>query len=116
MLDCGRRGNKLRRSRRTPSGKGGDMVTAIVLINAERPQVRSCAEALAALPGVSEVYSVAGAFDLVAILRVARNEELADLVTGDIGRIPGIVRTQTLIAFRAWSRHDLERMFSIGEA
>lgn len=115
MLDFGLRGDKLRRGGRTPTRKGGDMVTAIVLINTERPQVRSCAEALAALPGVSEVYSVAGAFDLVAILRVSRNEELADLVTGDMGRIPGIVRTQTLIAFRAWSRHDLERMFSIGE-
>lgn len=92
------------------------MITAIVLINAERSQVRSCAESLAALRGVSEVYSVAGAFDLVAILRVSRNDELADLVTGEIARIHGIVRTQTLIAFRTWSRHDLERIFSIGEA
>ncbi len=92
------------------------MVTAIVLINAERAQVRPCAEALAALPGVSEVYSVAGEYDLVAILRVPRNEDLADLVADQIGRVPGVVRTETLIAFRAWSRYDLDRMFSIGEA
>jgi DNA-binding Lrp family transcriptional regulator len=90
------------------------MVTAIVLIQVEPGSVGPAAEGLAALPGVSEVYSVAGEWDLVAILRVARNEDLADLVTSSLATVAGVVATETLIAFRAYSRHDLERLFSIG--
>ncbi len=90
------------------------MVTAIVLLETERDKVNDVADALAALDGVSEVHSVAGRVDLVAILRVAENEELADLVTGEIRHIEGITDTETLIGFRVHSSHDLENMFSIG--
>lgn len=90
------------------------MVTAIVLIHVEPGAVHEAAEGLAKLPGVAEVYSVAGEWDLVAILRVARNEDLADLVTDHLATVEGIAATETLIAFRAYSRFDLERMFSIG--
>ena len=90
------------------------MVTAMVLINTDRYKVNYVAEKLTAVKGISEVYSVAGAYDLVAVIRVATNEELADVVTAQIIKIDGIVRTETLIAFRAFSRHDLESMFSVG--
>jgi DNA-binding Lrp family transcriptional regulator len=90
------------------------MVTAIVLIHVEAGAVQGAAEGLSKLPGVAEVYSVAGEWDLVAILRVARNEDLADLVTRSLATVDGIASTETLIAFRAYSRFDLERMFSIG--
>ena len=90
------------------------MVTAIVLLETERDKVNDVADDLAALDGVSEVHSVAGRVDLVAILRVAENDELADLVTEDIRHIPGITDTETLIGFRVHSSHDLEKMFSIG--
>lgn len=90
------------------------MVTAIVLLNAARGQVQEVAGALAETEGVSEVYSVGGRYDLVVILRVHDNEALADLVTGKLQKLPGIEETETLIAFRAQSRHDLESMFSIG--
>lgn len=90
------------------------MVTAIILINAERDRISPIAEALAERPEISEVYSVAGAYDLVAIVRVSRNEALADLVTGRLAELEGITATQTLIAFKTFSRHDLESMFSLG--
>ncbi len=90
------------------------MVTAIILIEAELPRVSSAAEALAGIPEVSEVYSVAGPWDLVAVVRVAQHEDLARVVTEEVARVEGVKRTQTLIAFRAYSRHDLERLFSLG--
>jgi len=90
------------------------MVTAIVLLNTERDAVNDVAEALAALDGVSEVHSVAGRVDLVAILRVRANDELATLVTEHIRQIDGITDSETLIGFRVHSKHDLEKMFSIG--
>ena len=90
------------------------MVTAIVLLNIARARVGEVAEQLAALPGISEVYSVAGRFDLAAIVRVRGNEELADIVTNQMQKIDAIESTETLIAFRAYSRHDLEGVFSIG--
>ncbi|MBD3163325.1 MAG: Lrp/AsnC family transcriptional regulator [Candidatus Eisenbacteria bacterium] len=90
------------------------MVTAIILITSEPGAVGEAAEELAKLPRIAEVYSVAGEWDLVAIARVAKNEELADLVTSELGNVAGVVSTETLIAFRSYSRHDLERMFSIG--
>lgn len=90
------------------------MVTAIVLINTERGAVNDVADELAGLDGVSEVHSVAGRVDLVAILRVPKNEDLADLVTGRIRQIQGITDSETLIGFRVHSSHDLEQMFSIG--
>jgi DNA-binding Lrp family transcriptional regulator len=64
---------------------------------------------------VSEAYSVTGAWDFVAIVRVPDHEQLADVVTGEIGALPGVMRTQTMVAFAAYSRHDLEALFSIGE-
>lgn len=90
------------------------MVTAVVLINVERARVNEVAQALVELKGVTEVYSVAGRWDLVAILRVRTNEEMADLVTSAIQAVPGILRTETLLAFKTFSRHDLERLFAIG--
>jgi DNA-binding Lrp family transcriptional regulator len=94
--------------------KGKTMISAIVLIDCEKGQVNETAQALANLEGVSEVYSVAGQVDLVAVVRVATNESLARVVTEQVQAIPGIARTETLIAFQVYSRHDLERMFSIG--
>lgn len=90
------------------------MVTAIVLINARRDMVNETAQELTKLTGISEVYSVAGPYDLVAVIRARNNEEMADIVTGSMLRMVGIEKTTTLVAFRTYSRHDLERMFSIG--
>lgn len=90
------------------------MVTAIILINAERRHVARVGEELAALPEISEVYSVAGQYDLVALVRVAENEDLAALVTQKMPAIDGIAHTESLISFRTYSRHDLESLFSIG--
>jgi DNA-binding Lrp family transcriptional regulator len=89
------------------------VATAIVLLNVEAQETQKIAEIVAAISGVSEVYSVAGTYDLVAIVRVKNDEELADTVTGTIRGIPGIRSSQTLIAFRAYSRHDLTSMFDI---
>jgi DNA-binding Lrp family transcriptional regulator len=90
------------------------MVTAIVLICAERGRVNEVAQGLLEVDAVAEVYSVGGRFDLVAIMRVESNEALADAVTDHLQTLAGIRETETLIAFKAQSRHDLESMFSIG--
>ena len=90
------------------------MVSAIVLIECEKSKINQIAEALADVPGISEVYSVSGRVDLVAVIRVPNNDRLAEVVTSQMLRISGITRTETLIAFRVFSRHDLEQMFSIG--
>lgn len=90
------------------------MVSAIVLLNVKRGLINQVAEQLAELPGVSEVYSVGGRFDLVAVIRVPHNDALAELVTGQMLQVDGITASETLIAFRVHSRHDLESMFSIG--
>ena len=90
------------------------MTTAVILLNCERGQVNAVAEKLAAIPGISEVYSVAGRWDLVAMIRVRKNEDLAPLVTARMLQVPGIRETETLIAFQAFSRHDLEAAFSLG--
>ena len=89
------------------------MVSAVVLLVVEKPKVNEVAERLVELPGITEVYSVAGQYDLVAIARVRDNEAIADAVTNQMLKIDGIVRSETLIAFRAYSRYDLERIFSI---
>jgi DNA-binding Lrp family transcriptional regulator len=89
-------------------------VHAVVLIQCEIDSVDTAATAIADLPGVSEVYSVAGEFDLVAIVRVAHHDDLAHTIPGGIGRVDGVVRTESLIAFQVFSRHDLEEMFAIG--
>ena len=91
-------------------------ISAVVLIRCEIDEITEAAEAIAALEGVSEVYSVAGEFDLVAIVRVAAHEELARVIPSGIAKVEGVEQTETLIAFQVYSRHDLERMFSIGFA
>jgi DNA-binding Lrp family transcriptional regulator len=90
------------------------MVNAIVLLTVDRDRITQVAEAIAGTNGVSEVYSVGGRFDLVAIIRVPNNDRLAELVTGKLLKVDGIRSSETLIAFQVFSRHDLEGMFSIG--
>ena len=90
------------------------MVTAIVLIDVERGKVNSVAENLVDLPGVAEVYSVSGRYDLVAIIRVRTNDEMANLITNQMQALEDITSTETMLAFRAYSQHDLEVMFSLG--
>jgi DNA-binding Lrp family transcriptional regulator len=90
------------------------VITAIVMIDAATDSIGEVAEAVAALPGVSEVYSVAGDVDLVALVRVHQFEQVADVVAGRINKVPGVLDTATHIAFRAYSRHDLEAAFSLG--
>ena len=90
------------------------MVTAFVLIDVDRGRVNEVADRLATIDGVAEVHSVAGRYDLIAILRVATNEAMAELVTSGVLAVDGIASTETLPAFRAHSRHDLDAMFEIG--
>ena len=90
------------------------MVTAIVLLTVERDKINPVAEKLADIDGITEVHSVAGRYDLVVIIRVRDNDRLAELVTDHIRQVDGIEKSETLIAFRVYSKHDLERMFSIG--
>jgi DNA-binding Lrp family transcriptional regulator len=86
----------------------------MVLFKVERSLINEVAEELCQIEGVSEVYSVAGQYDLVGIIRVSNNDELAKVVTSRMLKIEGITSSETLIAFRVYSRYDLERMFSIG--
>ncbi|GAA2042893.1 MULTISPECIES: Lrp/AsnC ligand binding domain-containing protein [Streptomyces] len=90
------------------------MITSIVLIKTSVDRIPEIAEAIAALEGVSEVYSVTGAHDLIAIVRVPRHDDLADVIPGRISKVPGVESTETHIAFRAYSQHDLEAAFAIG--
>lgn len=90
------------------------MVTAIILIKTARGTINDVAAQLAEMEGVSEVYSVSGKYDLVAIVRVPSNDALADLVTKKMLGIASIVKSETMLAFKAYSRHDLEAMFSVG--
>ncbi|HEY2814224.1 MAG TPA: Lrp/AsnC ligand binding domain-containing protein [Acidimicrobiales bacterium] len=90
------------------------MIAAFVLITAEPARVADLAAELADIDGVAEVYSVTGDEDLIAIVRVREHEALADVVTKHIASLPGIRHTRTSIAFRAYSRHDIEAMFDLG--
>lgn len=90
------------------------MITAIVMVRAAVDQIPEVAQAIADLEGVSEVYSVAGDVDLIALIRVRRHEDLADAIPGRLNKVPGVLETQTHIAFQAYSRHDLEATFSLG--
>lgn len=90
------------------------MVHAFVLVDAVPSRVGELAAELADVEGVAEAYSVAGHADLVAVVRVRHHEELADVVTRRIHLLPGITDTRTLIAFQAYSRHDLESMWDLG--
>lgn len=90
------------------------MITAIVLIKTSVDRIPEIAERIAALEGVSEVYSVTGAHDLIAMVRVRGHEELSDVIPGRISKVPGVETTETHIAFRTYSQHDLEAAFAIG--
>jgi DNA-binding Lrp family transcriptional regulator len=90
------------------------VITAIVFVQSDVDQIQEVAEAIAAIPEVSEVYSVTGGVDLIAMVRVRAHEDLAEVITGQLTKVPGIVHTETHIAFRAYSRHDLEATFSLG--
>lgn len=90
------------------------MTCAIVLIEAERDAMATLGGTLADIDGVAEAYTVTGEWDFVAIVRVPRHEQLKEVITGQLGQLPGVARTQTLVAFEAFSKHDLEAMFSIG--
>jgi DNA-binding Lrp family transcriptional regulator len=91
-----------------------DVITAIVMINAAVDQIPEVAQRIADLDGVSEVYSVAGEVDLVALVRVRRHEQLHDVIAGRLNKVAGVQATETLIAFQAYSKHDLEATFSLG--
>ncbi|MEO6627096.1 MAG: Lrp/AsnC ligand binding domain-containing protein [Aquihabitans sp.] len=90
------------------------MVNAFVLLKVEPARIAAVAAALTEIDGVAEVYSVAGDVDLIAIIRVRHHEGLADVVTGHISALEGIVETRTMIAFKAFSQHDLNAMWSLG--
>jgi DNA-binding Lrp family transcriptional regulator len=90
------------------------VITAIVLVRVAVDQIPQVAGALADIAGVSEVYSVAGDVDLVVMVRVRHHDELADVIAGTVNKVPGVLETRTHIAFRAYSRHDLESAFSLG--
>jgi DNA-binding Lrp family transcriptional regulator len=89
-------------------------VHAVVLIQCEIDEIPEAAQSIADIEGVTEVYSVAGEFDLVAICRVTEHEDLARVIPGGISKVEGVDRTETLIAFQVYSKHDLERLFAIG--
>lgn len=90
------------------------MLTAIVFVKAEVDKIPEVAEAIAALDGVSEVYSVTGQIDLIAMVRVRHHDDVAAVVADRINKVVGVRETETHIAFRAYSRHDLESAFSLG--
>ncbi len=94
--------------------RGEAMATAIVLIEAETNRIPSLADQIANMDGVQEVFSVAGRHDLVAIVKVARNEDLADVISDKMRNLEGIVATETMIAFRAYSKKELEAGFELG--
>ncbi len=90
------------------------MVTAIVFVNAETDRIPEVAQEIADLDGVTEVYSVTGAIDLVAMVRVRELDDLSAVVSDRLNKVDGIIETETHIAFRAFSKHDLEAAFSLG--
>jgi DNA-binding Lrp family transcriptional regulator len=91
------------------------MVAGVVLIRAQREHIATAARAVADIEGIAEVYSVSGEWDLVAIIRVAEWERIADVVTEKLARVEGLERTTTLVAFRVFSRQDLAGAFDIFE-
>ncbi|MGV8848706.1 MAG: Lrp/AsnC family transcriptional regulator [Propionibacteriaceae bacterium] len=90
------------------------MITAIVFVEAEVDRIPEVATAIAEIEGVSEVYSVTGRIDLIALVRVRSHDEVADVVADRLNKVDGVKSTETHIAFRAYSRHDLEAAFSLG--
>lgn len=92
------------------------MVTAIVALKVDRRKVNEIAEKLSALPGITEVFSVSGRYDLIVMVRTVDTDTLAEIVTGAMLKVDGITDSETMLAFRTYSKHDLESMFSIGSA
>lgn len=90
------------------------MITAIVMVAVEADKIPEVAQAIAELDGVSEVYSVAGDADLIAVVRVREFDAIADVIAGRMSKVAGVTHTDTHIAFRAYSKHDLDATFSIG--
>ncbi len=90
------------------------MITAIVFVKADVARIPEVADAIAALSGVSEVYSVTGKIDLITLVRVTDHEDVARVVADSINKVPGVMETETHIAFRTYSQHDLESAFSLG--
>jgi DNA-binding Lrp family transcriptional regulator len=90
------------------------MITAFVMLSVEPGRVKSLAEELLSVKGVTEVYSVAGPFDLIAVVRVREHDQLSDLVTEVIANRPGITSTETMIAFRAFAKRELDAVWDIG--
>ncbi|HEX6329217.1 MAG TPA: Lrp/AsnC ligand binding domain-containing protein [Jiangellaceae bacterium] len=90
------------------------MITAIVFVQADVARIPQVAEQIAALDGVSEVYSVTGEIDLIAMVRVRHHEQIAEVVADRLNKVPGVLGTETHIAFRTFSTHDLEAAFSLG--
>lgn len=90
------------------------MITAIVMVSVETDKIPEVAQAIADLDGVSEVYSVAGDVDLIAVVRVREFDQVADVIAGRLSKVEGVLHTDTHIAFRAYSRHDLDAAFAIG--
>jgi DNA-binding Lrp family transcriptional regulator len=90
------------------------MVTSIVLINTVRTKINEVAEQLANMEEITEVHSVTGNYDLIAIVRVPTNDDLANLITNKLLNIETILKTDTMLAFKAFSRHDLDAMFAVG--
>ena len=91
------------------------MTHAVVLVKAERAALATLGPELADLEGVAEVYSVTGDWDFVAMVRLREHAQLAGLVTERLSKLDGIARTQTMVAFEVYSRHDLEALFSVGQ-
>jgi len=104
----------VRGARGRMTGQEGSMVAALVMIKAETDKVTQLAEALTETTGVSEVFSVAGQWDLVAVVRTRDNETLAEVVTDRIRKLAGITGSETMIAFRSYSRRELEAGFALG--
>ncbi len=90
------------------------MITAVVLIESDRDVLSALGGTLAEVEGVAEAYSVTGEWDFVAIVRVPRHDALADVISGTIANLPGVSRTQTMVAFEAFSQHDLDAFFDLG--
>ncbi|MBM9433266.1 Lrp/AsnC family transcriptional regulator [Flaviflexus equikiangi] len=90
------------------------MLTAIVLIDADSSRIPEVAEEITQIDGISEVYSTTGDRDLIAIVRVSDHDKLADVIADKMGKVEGVIDTTTYIAFRAYSKHDLEAAFHIG--
>lgn len=90
------------------------MITAIVFVNADVARIPEVAEQIASLPGVTEVYSVTGQVDLIALIRVRDHDAVAEVVADKLNKVAGVLNTETHIAFRAYSSHDLEAAFSLG--